>query len=507
MTVALAPALIEMDPSDQDLLRSVHPPDWKNPAPAARYDLVVLGGGTAGLVSALGAAGLGARVALVERALLGGDCLNQGCVPSKGVIRASRAAYDAREGPSFGVEAAVPLRIDFPAAMARMRRLRAGIAHNDSAARATSLGVDVFLGDGRFVGPDALEVAGAVLRFKRAVIATGARAAAPPIPGLAEAGYWTNETIFTLTALPARIVVIGAGPIGCELGQAFRRFGAEVTVVGNEPRVLPRDDPDASAVLHRQLEREGVRLVLGGKLVRVERRGEERVLVAEKEGVTTRVACDEILVAAGRAPNVEGLGLEAAGVAVERAGVVVDARLRTANRRIFAAGDICSAWKFTHAADAMARLALRNAFFFGRGKTSSLVIPWATYTDPEIAHVGMTAVEAAAAGGAVRTLTVQFTEVDRAVLDGESEGFARLHVDAKSGRVLGATAVARHAGEMIGEPTLAIGQRLTAGQLSATILPYPTQAEVWRKLGDAWQRTRLTPMTKRALAHIIRWRR
>jgi pyruvate/2-oxoglutarate dehydrogenase complex dihydrolipoamide dehydrogenase (E3) component len=507
MTIALAPTLIETDRSDLDLLRAVHPPGWKNPAPAARYDLVVLGGGTAGLVSALGAAGLGARVALVERALLGGDCLNHGCVPSKAVIRASRAAYDSREGATFGVQAAAPPRIDFPAAMARMRRLRASIAHNDSAARATSLGVDVFLGDGRFVGPGALEVAGQVLRFKRAVIATGARAAAPPIPGLAEAGYRTNETLFTLTALPARLGVIGAGPIGCELGQAFRRFGAEVTLVGSEPRVLPREDPDASAVLHRQLEREGVRLVLGGELVRVERRGEERVLVVEKDGVTTRVACDEILVAVGRAPNVEGLGLEAAGVGVERAGVVVDARLRTANRRIFAAGDICSAWKFTHAADAMARLVLRNAFFFGRGKASNLVIPWATYTDPEIAHVGMTAVQAASAGSAVRTLTVPFSEVDRAVLDGESEGFARLHVDAKSGRVLGATAVARHAGEMIGAPTLAIGQRLTAGQLSATILPYPTQAEAWRKLGDAWQRTRLTPRTKRVLAQIIAWRR
>jgi pyruvate/2-oxoglutarate dehydrogenase complex dihydrolipoamide dehydrogenase (E3) component len=507
MTIALAPTLIETDRSDLDLLRAVHPAGWKNPTPTARYDLVVLGGGTAGLVSALGAASLGARVALVERALLGGDCLNYGCVPSKAVIRASRAAYDAREGATFGVEAAAPLRIDFPAAMARMRRLRASIAHNDSAARATSLGVDVFLGDGRFVGPDALEVAGAVLRFKRAVIATGARAAAPPIPGLAEAGYRTNETLFTLTHLPARIAVIGAGPVGCELGQAFRRFGAEVTLVGSEPRVLPREDLDASAVLHRQLEREGVRLLLGGELVRVERRGAERVLVVEKGGVTTRVACDEILVAVGRAPNVEGLGLEAAGVTVERGGVVVDARLRTANRRIFAAGDICSAWKFTHAADAMARLALRNAFFFGRGKVSSLVIPWATYTDPEIAHVGMTALQATAAGGAVRTLTVPFTEVDRAVLDEESEGFARIHVDAKSGRVLGATAVARHAGEMIGAPTLAIGQRLTAGQLSATILPYPTQAEVWRKLGDAWQRTRLTPLTKRLLAHIIAWRR
>ena len=504
---AHAPMLLESDPHDQALLAQVRPAGWKNPAPAPRYDLVVVGAGTAGLVSALGAAGLGARVALVERALLGGDCLNHGCVPSKGVIRASRAVFDAREAASFGVELASPPRIDFAAAMARMRRLRADIAHNDSVARATSLGVDVFLGDGRFVGPDSLEVAGATLRFKRAVIASGARASAPPIPGLAEAGYRTNETIFTLTTLPPRLGVIGAGPIGCELAQAFRRFGAEVTIVATDPRVLPREDPDASAVLQRQLEREGIRLVLGGKLMRADRRGEERVLVVEKDGAMVPVLCDELLVAVGRAPNVEGLGLEAAGVAVERAGVVVDARLRTANPRIYAAGDVCSSFKFTHAADAMARLVLRNAFFFGRGKASSLVIPWATYTDPEIAHVGISATSAAAAGDAVRTLTVPFSEVDRAILDGESEGFARIHVDAKSGRILGATAVARHAGEMIGEATLAIGRRLSAADLSATIHPYPTQAEAWRKLGDAWQRTRLTPWTRRSLAALISWRR
>jgi pyruvate/2-oxoglutarate dehydrogenase complex dihydrolipoamide dehydrogenase (E3) component len=508
MTAAAAhgPVLIESDAHDQALLRQVRPPGWKNPSPASRYDLVVVGAGTAGLVSALGAAGLGARVALVERALLGGDCLNHGCVPSKGLIRASRAVFDARESRAFGVEMAFHPRADFGVAMARMRRLRAGIAHNDSVARATSLGVDVFIGGGRFVGPDALEVEGATLRFKRAVIATGARASAPPIPGLAEAGYRTNETIFTLTELPRRIGVVGAGPVGCELAQAFRRFGADVTIVATDPRVLPREDPDASAVLQRQLEREGVRLVLGGKLARVDRRREERILVVEQGGTTVPVACDEILVAVGRAPNVEGLGLKAAGVAAERSGVVVDGRFLTANPRIYAAGDVCSAYKFTHAADAMARLVLRNAFFLGRGKASGLVIPWATYTDPEIAHVGMSGVEAAAAGASVRTFTVPFADVDRAVLDGEPEGFARIHVDARSGRLLGATAVARHAGEMIGEPTLAIGQGLGAADLSATIHPYPTQAEAWRKLGDAWQRTRLTPRAKRILATLIKWR-
>jgi pyruvate/2-oxoglutarate dehydrogenase complex dihydrolipoamide dehydrogenase (E3) component len=258
-------------------------------------------------------------------------------------------------------------------------------------------------------------------------------------------------------------------------------------------------------VLQRQLEREGVHLVLGAKLSRVDRRGGERVLVVEKGGATSLIPCDEILVAVGRAPNVEGLGLEAAGVECQRSGVVVDERLRTANPRIYAAGDVCSTLKFTHAADAMARLVLRNAFFFGRGRASRLVIPWTTYTDPEIAHVGFSAADAA--GPAVRTFTVPFEEVDRAILDGEPEGFARIHVDARSGRLLGATVVARHAGEMIGEPTLAIGKGLTAADLSATVHPYPTQAEVFRKLGDAWQRSRLTPRAKRILRAIISWRR
>lgn len=506
MRASHAPRLLDADPHDLALVGQVRPPGWRNPTPAGRYDLVVVGAGTAGLVSAIGAAGLGARVALVERFLLGGDCLNHGCVPSKGVIRASRAAHAVRESAPFGVKLPCEPEVDFGAAMARMRRLRAGIAKNDSAARATSLGVDVFLGEGRFTGPGTLEVEGARLEFKRAVVATGARALVPPIPGLAEAGFRTNDTVFTLTERPRRLGVVGAGPIGCELAQAFRRLGSEVTVVAFDPRVLPREDPDASAILRRRLEQEGIRLELGAAVKRVERRSGERVLVGERNGAEVEVACDEILLAVGRAPNVEGLGLEAAGVELGKKGVAVDERLRTTNPRIFAAGDVCSAWQFTHAADAMARLVLRNAFFFGRGRASDLVIPWATYTDPEVAHVGMTAAGAAERGDAVRTLTVPFEDVDRAVLDGEEEGFARIHVDARSGRLLGATIVARHAGEMIGEPTLAIRRRLGAADLSSTIHPYPSQAEVWRKLGDAWQRTRLGPRAKAVLSRIISWR-
>jgi pyruvate/2-oxoglutarate dehydrogenase complex dihydrolipoamide dehydrogenase (E3) component len=513
------------DVHNRRLVENVHPPGWTNPRPEGRYNLVVLGAGTAGLVSAVGAAGLGARVAIVERHLMGGDCLNVGCVPSKGVLRASRAAAAARDAGEYGVRIAGPIEVDFGAAMERMRRLRAGISHNDSAHRLAKLGIDVYFGDARFVAPDAVEVGGARLRFARAVIATGGRPAAPPVPGLAEAGFLTNETVFSLTELPRRLVVVGAGPIGCELAQVFRRFGSAVTVVSLDPRLLPREDADAAAVLAGRFEREGVVLRLGAKLLRVERRDGAKVVVfapqgapnkeggfaastdLEREGRAEEVVGDEILVAVGRAPNVEGLDLETAGVTAGRNGVEVDDRLRTTNRRIYAAGDVCSAYKFTHAADAMARIVIQNALFFGRKKASALVIPWCTYTAPEIAHVGLYEREARERGFDVTTITVPLAEIDRAVLDGDAEGFARVHADRKSGRILGATLVAGHAGEMIGEMALAITARLTLGTLAGAIHPYPTQAEAWKRAGDAWNRSRLTPRARGILQRVLSFRR
>jgi pyruvate/2-oxoglutarate dehydrogenase complex dihydrolipoamide dehydrogenase (E3) component len=501
------PPVTPDDAHNRLLVENVHPPAWTNPRPSGRYNLVVLGAGTAGLVSAVGAAGLGARVAIVERHLMGGDCLNVGCVPSKGVLRASRAAASVREAGSYGVRIAGPVEVDFGAVMERMRRLRAGISHNDSAHRLSKLGVDVYFGDARFVAPDAVEVGGATLRFARAVIATGGRPSSPPVPGLAEAGFLTNETVFSLTELPRRLVVIGAGPIGCELAQAFRRFGSEVTVVSLDLRLLPREDEDAAGILARRFEREGVVLRLGAKLLRVERRLGAKVVVFEKGGRVEEEPCDEILVAVGRAPNVEGLELETAGVAFGRAGVEVDDRLQTSSRRIYAAGDVCSAFKFTHAADAMARIVIQNALFFGRKKASALIIPWCTYTAPEIAHVGLYERDARERGIDVSTLTVPLAEIDRAVLDGDTEGFARVHAERKSGRIVGATLVAEHAGEMIGEMALAITAGLRLGTLAGTIHPYPTQAEVWKRAGDAWNRARLTPRVRGVLQRVLSLRR
>lgn len=490
-----------MDSHNQTLVSNVHPKDWVNPEPRGRYNLVVLGAGTAGLVTAAGAAGLGARVALVEKHLLGGDCLNVGCVPSKAVIRSSRAVADAARSREFGVKTEGSLVVNFAAAMERMRRIRAGISHHDSAERFRSLGVDVFLGSGRFLGPGAVEVDGKTLQFKKAVIATGARAVDPPVEGLREAGYLTNETVFSLTERPRRLACIGGGPIGCELAQAFRRLGSEVILFHTGPHILNREDGDAAAIVQDVFIREGIRLVLDAKLKKVEVRNGEKIIYYESGGKADSAVADQILAGAGRAPNVEGLNLESVGVRYDkRDGVLVDDFLRTTNPAIFAAGDICMKWKFTHAADAAARIVIQNALFGGRRKLSSLVMPWCTYTDPEIAHVGMYEREAKEKGIEVASFVRKFSEVDRAICEGEEEGFVKILVRKGTDRILGATVVARHAGEMVSELTLAVTSGIGLGKIATVIHPYPTQAEAIKQAADAYNRTRLTPLVKKLFA-------
>jgi pyruvate/2-oxoglutarate dehydrogenase complex dihydrolipoamide dehydrogenase (E3) component len=495
------------DEHDRRLIENCHPPRWVNPVPAAKYNLVVIGGGTAGLVSAAGAAGLGAKVALIEHNLLGGDCLNVGCVPSKGMIRAARAAHDARDGARFGVQLACKPEVAFAAAMERMRKLRAGISDHDSAERFRKLGVDVFIGSARFASASSIDVDGIRLDFNRAVIASGARAAELPVPGLAEVGYLTNETVFTLTELPRRIAIIGGGPIGCELAQAFARFGSEATLLTDGAEILPREDRDAARIVRKRMEQDGVGIVIGARIQRAAKNGNEKILTATIEEVTTELRCDAILVAVGRTPNLEGLDLEAAGIRYTARGVEVDARLRTSNPRVFAAGDICSRFKFTHAADAMARIVIANALFLARRKVTDLTMPWCTYTDPEIAHVGYYEKDAKAAGFDVATITESLDRVDRAILDGEEDGFARVHYDKKTGKILGGTIVARHGGEMIGELTLAMVAKQSVGVLSSTIHSYPTQAEALRKIGDAYMRAKLTPRIKKIFETWLAWRR
>jgi len=492
------------DEYNQALVANVAPPDWKNPTPAGRYNLVVIGAGTAGLVTAAGAAGLGARVALIERHLMGGDCLNVGCVPSKCIIRSSRAIGEALRAEQLGARVS-GAEADFGAVMARMRRVRARLSVIDSAQRfAHEKGVDVYLGDARFTGTDSVEVDGQTLRFKRAVIATGARAAEPPIAGLSDAGYLTNETVFSLTERPRRLAVIGGGPIGSELAQAFQRLGCQVTLLQDTGHILNREDADAADIVQRAFQREGVRLVLQAEILRVQRDGADKVLRVRHAGGEDEVRVDEILIGAGRAPNVEGLGLETVGVEYDpQRGVKVDDHLRTSNARIFAAGDVCMDWKFTHAADFSARIVIQNALFFGRRKLSALNMPWCTYTDPEIAHVGLYEHEAAKRGIAVDTYVRPFSEVDRAVADGEEDGFVKIIVAKGTDRILGATIVASHAGDMISEVSVAMAGKLGLGGLANVIHPYPTQAEAIRQLGDAYNRTRLTPTVKRLFSSFL----
>jgi len=496
------------DEFNRTLVAHVHPAEWTNPTPDGRYNLVVIGAGTAGLVTAAGAAGLGAKVALVERHLMGGDCLNVGCVPSKALLRAAKAVAAVRDGTEFGVVSSTAPSADFGVAMERVRRLRAEMSHHDSAARFRELGVDVFLGEANFSGPDTVEVAGQSLRFKQAVIATGARATLPTISGLADAGFLTNESIFNLTELPRRLAIIGGGPIGCELAQAFARFGAKVSLIESNSQLLPREDRPAAALLETALRRDGVELLLGCKVDRVSGSDSAKTLRLQRDPGTTTLEVDEILVGAGRTPNVEGLGLDQAGVRYDlRRGIEVNDRLQTSNTHIFAAGDVCSLYRFTHAADAMARIVIQNALFFGRAKASSLVIPWCTYTDPEIAHVGLSEQEAKTQGTAVDVFTQQLSGVDRAILDGESDGYVSVLVERGSDRIVGATIVAAHAGEMISELTLAMIGGLGLKTIGRTIHPYPTQAEAIKKIADAYNRTRLTPRVKSLFERWLRWTR
>ncbi len=494
-------ALVQpFDSYNETLLENVHPTDWVNPVPAERYHLVVIGAGTGGLVSAAGAVGLGAKVALVERRLMGGDCLNYGCVPSKGIIRSARAWHEARRAAQEFGGPEVAGQGDFGAVMERMRRLRAGISRHDSAQRFHDLGIDIFIGEGRFVASDAVEVDGKRLRFRRAIIATGARPFAPPIPGCDEGCYLTNENVFTLTELPSRLGVIGGGPIGSELAQSFARFGSRVTLFDMAPHVLVREDGDAAEIVQQSMLRDGVNLELAVKVLRVENTSTGKTIHFEKDGETLQTTVDELLVAVGRVPNVEGMGLEAAGVEFNEQGVIVSERLQTSNKKIYAVGDVASAYKFTHIADALARIAIQNSLFFGRAKASDLVVPWCTYTSPEIAHVGMYEKDAQEKGLEVDTLTIPLADVDRAVLDGADDGFLRLYVKKGKDRILGATLVAEHAGDMLGELSLAVTTGVGLNAISGVIHPYPTQAEVIKKAADTWRRGRLTPTVKKVFS-------
>jgi pyruvate/2-oxoglutarate dehydrogenase complex dihydrolipoamide dehydrogenase (E3) component len=508
--------ILPNDEHNQQLAANVHPSNWVNPDPTGRYNIVVIGAGTAGLITAVIAASLGAKVALIEKHLMGGDCLNVGCVPSKGMIRAARAWADLRKASEFGLHIPAGVKYDFGAVMARMRKLRARISRNDSAQRYTKLGVDVYLGSGRFAGSDAIQVEGPAgnrtLTFAKAAVCTGARAAAPPTPGLKDAGYLTNETVFSLTDLPPRIGVIGAGPIGCELAQSFARFGSQVYLIEAEHGIMPNEDRDAAGIVEQQMLRDGVTLLCCGKDLLIQKTETGKRFTVDSHGRQYDVTVDEILVGVGRAPNVEGIGLDAVGVEYDKSGVKVNHRLQTTNPRIYAAGDICSRYKFTHAADAMAQIVIQNALFphplgLAYASVESLTMPWCTFTEPEIAHVGMYEKDAKTKGIEVETYTYKLDEVDRAILDGEDEGFARVHIQKGTDTIVGATIVASHAGDMISEFSVLMKAGAGAKTLAATIHPYPTQAEVNKKVVNLWRKAHFSPGTKNLLSKLFAWMR
>ncbi len=479
----LPPDLPHAGLDDAELCLNGRPSNWRNPTPVKPYHLLVIGAGPAGLVAARAAAALGARVALIEKHLLGGLSLNYGCMPSHALIRTSRLYADMRNAEVYGARSPANIEVDFALAMARMRRIRARTGRVDSAARIAAAGIDLFFGTATFVGPDVVDVDGLRVRFRKAMIATGSRSLLPTIPGLDEAGYLTNESLFDLVALPKSLLVIGGGPVGCQVAQAMCRFGCRTLITHAEPLFLPKEERDAALLLAEAMARDGVEIHLNTRAVNVrvqgvKNEGGKKIVETLNDGNVSTIEVDEILTGIGRTPALSGLNLEAAGVAYDATdGIVVDDFLRTTNRRIYAAGDVCLEHRFTDTAEASARIVVRNALCFGRERLSALTVPWCTYTDPEIAHVGMYVRQARERGIPVKTFTVPMHDVDRAVADSEESGFVKIHVREGSDEILGATIVARHAGEMINDLSLAMVAGIGLGTIAGVIHAYPTQAE------------------------------
>ncbi len=465
-------------------------------------DLCIVGGGSGGLSVAAGAAQMGANCVLVEKGKMGGDCLNTGCVPSKSLLAAGHAANAVGEAGRFGVKASPP-GIDFAAVNAHVHAVIAGIAPHDSVERFEELGVTVLQEAGRFTGPRELRAGDTLVRARRFVIATGSSPLVPPIPGIDRVSYLTNETVFDLKEAPARLIVIGGGPVGLEMAQAHRRLGCEVAVV-EALDILNMDDPELVDVVRRRLVGEGIVLHEGAKVTGVAPEGAAIRVTLERQGATTQIEGSHLLVAVGRAANVEGMGLAEAGVAHTPRGIEVDARLRTTNKKIFAIGDVAGGYKFTHVAGYHAGIVIRNALFRLPAKADHSAVPWVTFTAPELAHVGLSAAAAEAAGMTPTIVRAPFAEIDRARTERTEEGLVKAVVGAR-GRVLGASIVGAHAGELILPWVLAVQGKLRVKDLASVIAPYPTLSEATKRAAGGFYTPSLFSRRTRAMVRALAW--
>ncbi len=466
-------------------------------------DLCVIGAGSAGLSVAAGAAQMGARTVLIEAERMGGDCLNTGCVPSKSLIAAAKAAAALRHADRFGVQGGEP-QVEFPAVHRHVKDVIAAIAPHDSVERFTHLGCTVIQAHARFLDHRTVAAGDQQIRARRFVIASGSRAGVPPIPGLDAVSFFTNETLFDNDTLPEHLVIIGAGPIGCEMAQAHRRLGARVSLL-DRGTILPKDDPELTAVVRDAFVADGIELIEGVEIARIEPRPGGIAVVIAPEGGERVIEGSHLLIAAGRRPNVEGLGLEAAGVRYGPKGIEVDRRLRTSNRRIYAAGDVAGGYQFTHLAAYHAGIVLRNALFRLPAKVDTRALPWVTYTDPELAHVGLTEAQALdAIGTRIRVLRSEFAGNDRARTERTTRGRIKVVVSGR-GRVLGASIVGAHAGELILPWVLAVGGRFKIGTLAGVIAPYPTLGEISKQVAGSYYTPTLFGPRVRWLVRLLGW--
>jgi pyruvate/2-oxoglutarate dehydrogenase complex dihydrolipoamide dehydrogenase (E3) component len=473
-------------------------------AEAIEADICVIGGGSGGLSVAAGAAYLGAKTVLFEKGRMGGDCLNYGCVPSKALLAAAKLPVLARRAAAFGVGFEPPT-VDFAAVGRHVREVIAAIAPFDSVARFEALGVRVIPAAAKFVARDRVSGGGVEVRARRIVIATGSRALVPAIPGLDAVPYMTNETVFENHTLPEHLVVVGGGPIGLEMAQAHRRLGAGVSVVELLGGVLPKDDPELAQLVAQRLRAEGVNLRLGTAVTGITR-GPNGLSVGLRAGdQATTIAASHLLIAAGRKANVEDLGLEAAGIAFTAKGITVDARLRTSNRKVFAIGDCAGGPQFTHVAGYHAGIVLRNALFRLPAKANHEAIPWVTFTDPELAHVGLSEAAARQRHGAIRILRWPYAENDRAQAERETHGLVKVVTSAR-GRILGADIVGAHAGELIQPWVLAISRRLKINAMAGLMLPYPILGEINKRAASIYFAPKLfDPRLRRLLRFLARF--